>query len=285
MMIKKGLGKGLGALIDEINSDTVQSIYIDKIIPNSQQPRKYFDEEALDELSESIKENGLIQPIIVKRDGDNYIIVAGERRYRAVKKLGMNEIDCIVRDFDEIEASKIAIIENIQREDLNPMEEARAYKTIIDEYSMTQDDVAKAVGKSRSHVANLLRLLSLPETVQDSIESGAISRGHGKILAGITDEKTQKDMAKKVEDSKLTVRELEFFMTNNNIPTKINNVKSKKDKKPPQNHFLKDIENKLTEELGTKVVLQGSEETGKLTIDYYSKEDLEGIIQLLYGGI
>lgn len=278
-MTRKGLGKGLGALIDDIleeDFDSIQLVEMDKIIPNDSQPRKDFNKESIEELARSIEENGLISPIILKKDGSKYVIVAGERRYRACKSLGLEKIEAIVRDLEELEAKKLAIIENVQREDLNPLEEAMAYKMIIDEYSMTQEELAKSVGKSRSHIANMLRLTGLPEEVKESIRDGNISTGHAKVLAGVKDDEDKKEFARQVEREKLTVKDLEAAVSSKR--------ERLEEKAKSVNYFLSDIEGQLTDELGVKVEIKGSEEMGRVSIDYYSKEDLEGIIELLIRG-
>ncbi|NLM06062.1 MAG: ParB/RepB/Spo0J family partition protein [Tissierellia bacterium] len=278
-MTRKGLGRGLGALIDDVMDeefDSIQLVDMDKIIPNEDQPRKDFNKESIEELANSIEENGLISPIILKKDGIKFSIVAGERRYRACKLLGLDKIEAIVKDLEELEAKKLAIIENVQREDLNPMEEAMAYKLIIDEYSMTQEELAKGLGKSRSHVANMLRLTGLPEEVKEAIRDGNISVGHAKVLAGVKADTDKLEFARQVEREKLSVKDLEAA---------ISVKKSKPLERPkPVNYYLNDIEGQLTEELGVKVEIKGSESKGKLSIDYYSKEDLEAIIEILRRG-
>ena len=282
---KRGLGKGLSALIqdkekvdtlmgDSSNRDeAVVSLPLEDIVPKPDQPRKIFQEEALDELAQSIRENGVIQPIIVRKLEDGHEIIAGERRWRAAREAGLDEIPCIVREIDDITADRISLIENVQRENLNPIEEAQAYKRIMKEYSLKQDELAKAVGKSRSYISNNLRLLNLDERVVQYIYEGKISGGHGKALLGIKNKDDQLKAAEKIIQFGLNVRDTE------------NNVKKKKKtriKKKKENYIV-DLEEQLMSTLGTKVTLNTGRKSGKIEIEYYNDEDLERLIDLITG--
>ncbi|MCR3955958.1 MAG: ParB/RepB/Spo0J family partition protein [Gudongella sp.] len=282
---KRGLGKGLSALIqdkekvdtligDSSNRDeAVLSIPLNNIIPKPDQPRKIFQEDALKDLAQSITENGVIQPIIVRKLENGYEIIAGERRWRAAREAGLDEIPCIIREIDDITADRISLIENVQRENLNPIEEAQAYKRIMKEYSLKQDELAKAVGKSRSYISNNMRLLNLDERVVQYIYEGKISGGHGKALLGIKDKDEQLKAAEKIIHFGLNVRDTE------------SNVKKKKKirtKKRKENYIV-DLEDQLMSALGTKVTLNMGRKSGKIEIEYYNDEDLERLIDLITG--
>ncbi len=282
---KRGLGKGLSALIqdkekvdtligDSSNRDeAVVSIPLNNITPKPDQPRKIFQEDALGDLAQSIKENGVIQPIIVRKLGNGHEIIAGERRWRAAREAGLDEIPCIIREIDDITADRISLIENVQRENLNPIEEAQAYKRIMKEYSLKQDELAKAVGKSRSYISNNMRLLNLDERVVQYIYEGKISGGHGKALLGIKNKDEQLKAAERIIQFGLNVRDTE------------NNVKKKKKirtKKKKENYIV-DLEDQLMSALGTKVTLNMGRKSGKIEIEYYNDEDLERLIDLITG--
>ena len=283
-MAKKGLGKGLNALISspeitetkpEINGEAVVTLKIMDVEPNSEQPRKVFEDEALTELSESIKEHGVITPIIVAPPVNGYYkIIAGERRWRASKLAGQKTIPAIIKDYDEVKLYEVSLIENLQRKDLNPVEEAMGYKKLMDDFNLTQEKISERLSKSRSSIANSLRLLSLDKSVLELLAKGIISTGHAKILVAL-DTKTQIKLSKEIAEKNLSVRELE------------NAVKSlSKPKKEKQNYNLmlafEEIEKSLTESLSTKVKIANSKNgKGKITIDYYSTEDLERITKLL----
>ena len=283
-----GLGKGLDALfnttmIEEIQNDSkiakeqkqgeekVERIKINRIEPNRNQPRKDFDEDKLQELADSIKEHGVIQPIIVVKRNDYYEIVAGERRWRASKKVGLKTIPAIVRDLDEKKNREAALIENIQRQDLNVIEEAKAIKEIMEEYSLTQEQMAERLGKKRSSLANIVRLLNLDERVQQLIIEGELTEGHGKVLVAHPKDK-QYDMALNIIKNGGTVRVLE---------EKILRKKSKIKPDKQREVIIKDIENNLKELLGTKVKLESKKDKGKIIIEYFSEEELERIIEYL----
>lgn len=285
---KRGLGKGLSALIpddpiDEIlniedEKESIVKIDISLIRPNKNQPRKEFDEKSLLELSQSIKDYGIIQPIIVRRLDEGYEIVAGERRWRASRKAGMKEIPCIIKDLEELDSVKIALIENLQREDLNPVEEARAFKELMGFYELTQKDLAKIVGKSRSYIANTIRLLKLDKNTINYIEEGTISSGHGRALVSIDNKKEREKIAKEIIDEKLNVRDTEEKIK------KVKNIEEKE--KSNQNTFSKDpiisdIEEKLMGHFGTKVQISEGRNKGKIEIEYYSDEDLNRLLEIL----
>lgn len=280
---KRGLGKGLSALIsddlilnEKNEKETVEYISIDLISPNKNQPRKSMDESALNELANSIKVHGLIQPIIVRKVDKRYEIIAGERRWRACEIAGLKEIPCIVKDVGDGESSKYALIENIQREDLNPIEEALAYKRLMEEYNLTQEELAKELGKSRSYIANTVRLLNLPEKVIEYITAGKLTAGHGKALLSIKDENKQLQIAEEIINNDLNVREAE------NITSKKAKGKEKDNKKDP---YIVEIEENLMRILGTKVNLVQGKKKGKIEIEYYTNEDLERILDILKGVI
>jgi len=245
--------------------------------PDRNQPRRDFDEGKLAELADSIREHGVITPIIVKKNANGfYQIVAGERRWRASKLAGQKTIPAIVRDMDKAEFYEISLIENLQRQDLNPIEEAKGYKRLMDEFSMTQEQISKKLGKSRSSVANSLRILNLPKEVIAFVEKGDLSFGHAKVLLSSDSEKRQIELAQRAIKEDMSVRELERAMT---APE----GKSKKTKKEDINLKLafKDLEDKVTQHLGTKVKISGGPNKGKIEIEYYGTEDLERIVKLL----
>lgn len=283
---KRGLGKGLSALIsdkvdidtilkDEKTNEQVQIIDLSLINAKKDQPRQYFDDEALKELAASISIHGVIQPIILRKLDDNYEIVAGERRYRATKSLGLKEIPAIVRTIDEENAAKLSLIENIQRENLNPIEEAAAYKKLMKDYGLKQDQLGEAVGKSRSYISNSIRLLNLNKKVLEYIYEGKLTSGHGKVLLAIDDEEKQLAAAEKIINLGLNVRDTE---------EEVKKEKSKPKKKirvKTKQNYIVDLEESLMSSLGTKVSLQIGKKKGKIEIEYYGDEDLERLIDLL----
>lgn len=276
------LGRGLSALIPEIKGETsdkeIVNIDIDKIYPNEVQPRKQFDEEKIKVLSESIKNYGVLQPIVVKRDENNkYMIIAGERRFRASKLANKSQIPVIIKDIEMKDIMEIALIENLQREDLNSIEEALAYKSLIEHYNVTQEEISEAVGKSRPHITNTLRLLNLGQDVIDMIDSGKITAGHGKALLRIVDKKLQLQIAKKIEEEELSVREVE------NIAKKISENKEEDmpKKSKPKDVFILDVEDKLRNIFGTKVNISKGKKKGKIEIEYYNDDDLNSIVSML----
>ncbi|WIF95867.1 ParB/RepB/Spo0J family partition protein [Caminicella sporogenes] len=285
--VKRGLGKGLSALIpqgynqsfvDENSKDdkVIKMIKINNIRPNEKQPRKYFNEEKIKDLEESIREHGIVQPIIVRKIPSGFEIVAGERRWRAAKNASLKEIPCIIKDLNDEETVKLSLIENLQREDLNDIEEALAYKRLIDEYNMTQEKISRLVGKSRTYIANTLRLLNLSRHVKDLIIEEKITGGHGRALLRIKDEKLQKQVALKVIEENLTVREVEKF-----VAGLLEKSERKEKKKVNKDSNIIFLEETLKEVLGTKVNIVKGKKKGKIEIEYYSDDDLERIINLL----
>jgi len=282
------LGQGLGALFED-NSVTdnagVAHVRLSEIEPNRAQPRKNFDEASIQSLAESIREHGLIQPIVVRRSGMGYKIVAGERRWRACRMLGLDEISVIIKDFDDFKSSQIALIENIQREDLNPIEEAEAYRELMQTYGMTQDKLAKSVGKSRSVIANALRLLDLPDAVKDLLVDGRISVGHGKILAGIDDDNTIIRLAESAADGQLSVRQLEkrvFNSKKTNVDIEYDPLDEPTDKS--MENFCTEMEITLSDKLGRKVKIHSSQGgVGSISFDFYDKDDLINLAVLIAG--
>ena len=286
-----GLGRGLDSLLkayDDENDEKIQKtessvsnyemrqgdiekIDISKVYPNPNQPRKTFDKESLNELAESIRIHGLIQPIIVNKMDDGYMVIAGERRYRACKICGLNQIDAIVKNYTNKQISEISIIENLQREDLNPVEVAKGIKKLMDEYGLTQEKVAERLGKARSAIANSVRILTLYPEVLDLVEKGKVSFGHAKILVAVEDYATQLLLAKKVAKDKLTVRDLE---------KEVNLLLGGKKKKPTAKTIGEDLQEFVSDmqrKLGTKVSIIGNNKKGRIYIDYYSQDDLDRI--------
>lgn len=260
---------------DKENAGGIAYININDIKPNSNQPRKTFDEEKLEELAASIEEHGLIQPLVLRESGKGYEIVAGERRWRAARKIGIKELPCIVRELTDEENMLLAIIENMQREDLNPIEEAEGLKQMIDTYGLTQEQVSKSVGKSRPYIANCLRLLKLPEPVMKYVSTGELSAGHAKVLAGLNDENKQIALAEDSIKKSWSVRELEKAVHDEKPAAR----KARKTKE--KNANVKRVEEELKEVLGTKVNLNQKGNKGKIEIEFYSKDELERLIEIL----
>lgn len=259
----------------EISKGNIVKIDIEKIYPNENQPRKRFDNENIDSLCNSIKKHGILQPIVVKKDDKgNYMIIAGERRYRACIKAQIRQIPAIIKDIPIKEIEEIALVENLQRENLNSIEEAIAYKNLIEKYNSTQEEIALLVGKSRPYITNTLRLLNLTKKVINYIESGEISSGHGKALLRISNEMKQIEIAEKIIKEGLSVRQTESLIKD--IIDK-NQTKNKKAKE--KDIFIIDIEEKLSDCLGTKVNICNGKNKGKIEIEYYSEEDLNDIIE------
>ena len=280
---KTGLGKGIDALIPsghEELSDSVIEIDIHDIEPGDAQPRKSFDEEKLMELAQSIRENGLIQPIVVREVEENsYEIIAGERRFRASQLAGLDRIQCIVRDCTEQEMTEKALIENIQRDDLSPVEEGLAYAKLIEDYGLTQEQVAKRVGKGRPTIANLIRIIQLPQEILDLLNKGSISLGHAKVILTVDSPDDQIQLAEKVYSESLSVRELESLVLSlkNNSPS----PKKEKQKKIKKYSEFMEIEEKLQNIFQTKVTVKGGESKGKIEINYYSKEELDRLLKAM----
>lgn len=286
-MKKKGLGKGLDALFEDNSFDLEPQgggetlLRLSQIEPDKNQPRKFFDEAALEELAASIKEHGLIQPIIVAPLAeDRYRIIAGERRWRACRLAGLEEVPALVREYTEQEISEISLIENLQREDLNPIEEALGYRNLMDQYGMTQEKIAQKISKSRSAIANTLRLLTLPEQILDFIKTGELSAGHARTLIGLDDADLQLALANKMISDELSVRQAEELVK-----------KSKKEPKavplpdPAVAQALKELETRAASGVGNKVLIRHKPDNkGKVEIQYHSVDELEKIIEILEGG-
>lgn len=277
MASKGGLGIGLGALFEDnkTESDSGQMLRVSEIEPNRGQPRKNFDDETISALADSIKEHGILQPILVRPYGSGYQIVAGERRWRAARMLGMSEVPVQIKELSDLEAMQLALIENLQRENLNPVEEAKGYSELVESYGMTQEEVAKTVGRSRSSVANAMRLLALPEEIQEMLENGDISTGHGKALLAFDDEEKMLDAARKAADGKLNVRSLEKMASEDD-----KKKSSKKDNSHIDSYF-KEMEIGLHNALGRKVKVEYGKNKGALILEFYDKEDLSALAEKL----
>lgn len=279
--MKKGLGKGLGALMNtdeaiDVTQEQTITLKISQIEPNKEQPRTEFDPEKLETLSDSIKKYGVLQPIVVKKlDNDFYKIIAGERRWRAAKLAGLKQIPVVIRDFNDRETMEIALVENLQREDLNPFEEARGYKELMDLFSLTQEQVAQKVGKSRSAVANSVRLLSLCDEIKDLVLKKELTVGHVRALLATDNEGVQLMAARKIVADGLNVRQTEAYI-------KVLLTEKKPKKKNPVDEelrrYLASIEKKLSNSLGTKVKIHNKKNRGKIEIEYYNNEDFERIM-------
>lgn len=282
---KFALGKGLSALIPEdiVESDQQYEngkilIPLNEIKNDNNQPRKTFDSDKITELTESIKTHGIIQPLILRKSDDGfYIIVAGERRWRAAKMAGLKDVPAIVMELSEKNILEISLIENIQRQDLNPIEEASAYKKLLSEFSLTQDDLSKRIGKSRTAITNTIRLMNLDKRVQQYIIEGIITGGHGRTLLGIKDKDLQYELSQKAIDERLSVRELE------RVVKRIldGKITEKKEVKNELNPYYKEIKNQLQTYLGTKVNISNKNNKGKIEIEYYSEDDLQRILDII----
>lgn len=324
-MSKKGLGRGLDALLqgkglEQLAADnTVQQIPLEELEPNPAQPRRNFDEAALAELADSIRENGIIQPLIVERRGEQFRIIAGERRYRAAGIAGLSAVPALVRDYEEDQRLQIALIENVQRQDLNPVEEARAYESLIERFGLTQDEVARRVGKSRPSVANALRMLRLPHEVLGALESGRISSGHARALLQVEDQSERARLLAAILDSGMSVRTAERLARGESseadaadaglgasTPGSVADVSAQR-RRPdgeasgrgletdlvashsgelvlpdsPEALALRDLEGRILSRFGTRVQIRGSRERGRIEIGYFSADDLERILGLL----
>lgn len=282
-MERRSLGRGLGALIPDRQEKEGQfkivNVQTDLIKPNPFQPRDDFDVQGLEELAQSIKEKGVIQPILVRRTGEQYELIAGERRLRACKALGYKEVPAIVRDTEDKDSLELSLIENIQRQNLNAIEEAHAYQYLLEKYQVTQEKISEALGKSRVSITNMLRLLKLPQEIQEEIKTGRISYGHGRALLEIEDVNLQRRLVQDVITNSLSVRELE-----NIIKTK--RLRIIKSRITPQSRepFLAVMQEDLQHVLGTKVRINRRRKTGTIIIDFYSDEDLQRIVNKIKGG-
>lgn len=287
----KGLGKGLEALFsnseinmnefspesaEETEKQGISFIDINDIKPNEKQPRKNFDEEKLEELASSIREHGLIQPVILRQASKGYEIVAGERRWRACRKAGFKEIPAIIKELTDEQNMLITIIENMQREDLDPIEEAEGLNQMITSFGMTQEEVSKSVGKSRPYITNALRLLKLPEIVRDFLSEGKLSAGHARAIAGISDEEKQIEIARYAVEQEISVREIEKLIKEGGLQKK----KSSR-RKIEKSADVRQVEEDLKQIMGTKVNLSQKGKKGRIEIEYYSREELERLIELL----
>jgi ParB family transcriptional regulator, chromosome partitioning protein len=275
----KGLGKGLNAVFNiQANQDeVVQEISVKELRPNPYQPRKVFQLEAIEELKNSIIEHGILQPLIARKSIKGYEIVAGERRFRAAKEAKLEKVPVVVREFSEQQMMELAVLENLQREDLTPIEEAVAYQTLMEKLNLTQEVLAKRLGKSRPHIANHVRLLSLPVKIQELISNGKISMGHGRALLGLKQKEKIQLVVDKVINDGLNVRQLEQLIQqlNEHVPRETTKPKQVKD------IFLKEQETSLRERFGTTVHIKQTKNKGKIEIEFFSKEDLERILELL----
>lgn len=257
--------------------DGILFIGIHDMKPNAKQPRKRFDDDKITELAESIRMHGIIQPIMVRRAETGYEIVAGERRWRAAMEAGLKRVPCIIRELDEQQNMLIAIIENMQREDLNAIEEAQALNEMIRTFGLTQEEVSKSVGKSRPYITNALRLLRLPEPVRALVIDGKLTGGHARAIAGIKEEERQKEAAVKAAEEGLSVREIENYVSG------LEKKKNGRAKPRPKNRDVLEVENRLKSSLGTKVNIVQSSRKGKIEIEYYGREELDRLIELLLG--
>ena len=289
-MNRKALGKGINALIPDFEIGVpepgvsgkqgvtqTRELLIDEISPNRFQPRKYFDDDKLEELVTSIRENGILQPVVVQKSETGYELVAGERRWRASKKAGLKKIPAMIREVSDTKALELAIIENIHRQDLNPIEEAEAYKRLAEDFSLTQEMIAEKVGKSRAAIANILRLLNLSRNIQENLISGKLSMGHARALLGLDNTGQMQAMCQEILKQGLTVRQTESKVNRLKKPEILKLASSMKKK----NIFIRDLEKELERKLGTKVEVSPKKTGGKLVVSYYSDDDLERIQSLI----
>jgi len=276
--VAKGLGKGINALFPDmdVNEAKIHNISIDECRPNPYQPRKTFDADAIEELKTSILEYGIIQPLILRKSIKGYEIVAGERRFRAAKEAELKEVPAIIKDLNDQKMMEIALLENLQREDLSIIEEAHAYKNLLEELELTQEELSEKLGKSRSHIANTVRLLTLPEIVINSINNGQLSMGHGRAILGIKNKKHIDKVVKKTIKENLTVRQIEKLIL------ELNEGKTaKKPETEEKDIFVVKQEEELRDALGTAVKIQRNKNKGKIEIDFYSDDDLERLLTVL----
>ena len=287
-MSKRSLGRGIDALLagsdEPLEGATVSTVPLESISTGGQQPRKRFVDEALDELARSIEQKGVLQPLLVEPTGvGSYLVVAGERRFRAAKRAGLREVPVIVRHFSDLEKTEIALIENLQREDLTPVEEARGYKTLVDQGGLTQEEIARRVGKDRSTVTNSLRLLKLAPEYLDALDQNRISAGHARAILSVIDPSAQQRLFRKIVDQGLSVREAERYaqrLSNEGQAARSRAPSSPKTPTP----ILGALEQRLIERLGTKVTIRGSERKGRIEISYFSMDDLERVLEIITGG-
>ncbi|GGD02549.1 ParB/RepB/Spo0J family partition protein [Pontibacillus salipaludis] len=273
----RGLGKGLGSFFPEVEvteEEKVQEVSVQECRPNPYQPRKVFDPKAIEELKESILQYGILQPIIVRKSIKGYDIVVGERRYRAATEAGLGTVPAVIRDLSEQNMMELALLENLQREDLTPIEEAQAYSNLMKELNLTQEQLAKRLGKSRPHIANLVRLLSLPKPVGELINNGELSMGQGRALLGLKDKNQLLPLVEKIRKEGLNVRQVEQYI----IQLNEKNMQKNKKKKVKKDIFIQERESLLQERLGTGVTIQKGKRKGKIEIEFFSEEDLDRIL-------
>lgn len=285
MAKKFGLGKGLGALIPEDNNikeeknenGGIINIELKDIKANKKQPRKFFDNNKLNELAESVKEHGIIQPLILKKEEKGYSIIAGERRYRAAKIAELTEVPALIMDISDEKLLQVSLIENIQREDLNPIEEGLAYERLLKEFALTQEELSKTMGKSRTTITNTMRLLKLDDRVKEYVIEGVISEGHGRAILPL-ENGSQYEIAQKIIDNSLSVRETEKL-----VKRILNDAVEEKtsERRKPLNPYYKDVRDRLQDHFGTKVNLNANKNKGKIEIEYYSEEDLQRILDII----
>ena len=289
-----GLGRGLEALFNDVQINIVGKerveenignsiifININDIAPNPNQPRKDFKEEKIEELADSIKEHGIIQPIMVRKSANGYEIVAGERRWRAARKAQLKDIPCIVKELDEHENMIVAIIDNMQREDLNPLEEAKAFQQLGETFKLTQEEISKSVSRSRPYITNALRLLKLPEEIQQLIVDGSITSGHARAIAGMKNRDRQITLARNIVEKGLSVRQVEEMAKKLEEPREKDREKQKNTQKLKTSKEIKIIEEEMIKKYGTKVKIVSGKKRGRIEIEYYSKDELERLIELI----
>ncbi|MGI5920342.1 MAG: ParB/RepB/Spo0J family partition protein [Syntrophomonadaceae bacterium] len=280
MAKQRGLGRGLDALLsldEEMESNSIKEIDIDKIEVGINQPRQTFNKESLQELAVSIKEHGILQPLLVRPQGDCFEIVAGERRWRAAKLAGLTQVPAVVKEMDDLSAAEISLIENIQRDDLSIIEEARAYKKLVDTYGYTQETIGDKIGKSRSHVTNCLRILSLPDRILEMLDKKILTAGHARALLTLTSDQQRLKAAEEIAAENLTVRETEK-MVKRKGRRRARVTKTNLQIKPVE---IVDLEEKMEQQLGTRVQIVTQSKGGKIEISYYSDEDLERILEII----
>ena len=281
MAKKGGLGKGTAALFSEItenlqSKNSVVNLKIIDVQPNAEQPRRYFDEEKMNALADSIKANGIIQPIIVVPNNDIYMIVAGERRWRAAKIAGLKEIPAIIQDYTHDKVMEVALIENLQREDLNPVDEALGYKTLMTTFDLTQEQISERIGKSRSAVANSLRLLNLPNDALDLLKEGKITEGHAKVILSLETQEDRSQVAMTVYKKRLSVRETETL-----VRLKLRPARRIVKPNPDLIHYISELEDNISKSMGTRVKIRHSGGKGKIEIEYYSNDEFDRIMEIL----
>lgn len=280
--MSKRLGRGLDALIPSLSvndDDKVIEINLSQLRPNPYQPRKTFDDDAIKELAESIKQHGVIQPIIVRSVVKGYEIIAGERRFRASQLIGNSTIPAVIRSFSDQQAMEIALIENLQREDLNAMELAIAYQSIMDKFNLTQEELSLKVGKSRSHIANFLRLLTLPPEIKENVSRGTLSMGHARALAGVKEDTKKRELAKLTISNEWSVRELEE--TIQRLERKGSQEELTKAKTKKRDPYIQEVEESLRERFKTTVKIKQQKDKGRIELLYYNKQDLERLLEML----